>query len=83
MRIIQLLNVDGEYANLYLTNRTDSFENIEKDIQEAYYVAKAREEHYAENDYEECIYIHDEADEYLEKRGIKRVYVDVVRTDVF
>lgn len=83
MRFIQLLNVDGEFANLYLTERTDSFENIEKDIEDAYKVAKAREEHYAENDYEEDIYIHDEADEYLEKRGINRIIADVVRTDVF
>ena len=82
MRLIQLLNTKGHFANLYSTNRIDSTEDISKEIKEAYSIAKAKKEHYVENNYEEIIYIHDEADEYLRKRGIKRVLVDLVTTDI-
>ena len=74
MKLYQLVDSDGDNFALFKSDRTD--ENIEKDIQTALGVAKAREQHYLENDYEEEIYLTDEFEAELEKVGIYRVYIE-------
>ena len=77
MRIIQLINVDGEQAGLYCTERTDN-QKVDLDIEECFQLAQAKEEHYLEMEYEEEINVQELADEYLEQRGINRVFSDEV-----
>ena len=74
MKLYQLTDSDGNNFGLFTTNRTDG--NIEKDVEKALEVAKAREQHYIENEYEEEIYLPDEFEAELEKVGIYRVYLE-------
>lgn len=74
MRLIQLIGVCGNNEALFKTDRTDN--KVEQDIKEAYEEAKDME------DQGEEIYIPDEAEAILEKKGITRVYVDHVYTEV-
>ena len=70
MRVIQLLNVDGDHAGLYLTNRQDN--KVEKDIEETF-------EEYRYRDVDD---IQTEVDEKLADLDIKRVFAEEVYTSV-
>lgn len=66
MRIIQLLNTHNENVDLYSTNR-DDLDQIHKDFDECLKLAEGDQ---------------NEADELLSERGIDRVFVDEVTTEL-
>ena len=70
MRVIQLIDFNGEYAGLYVTNRTDN--NVEKDIVKTF--DEVNEQNV--ND------VHSEVDERLTEIGIRRVFAEEVQTAV-
>jgi len=70
MKIIQLVNCDGDHAGLYTTERTD--EDVDSDFQGAFHHAKEISE---EN---EDVDVHETADEYLEEKKIFRILADEV-----
>ena len=74
MRIIQLINRDGEHAGLYSAPKGMSQQKIDSLFIKAFDLGEARKQHYLEMNYEEEIDIQTEADEYLEKFNIERVY---------
>ena len=74
MRLIQLIGITGDNVALFKTDRTDK--KVEQDIKDAYHAAKDMEDQGDE------IYVPDEAEAILEKKGITRVYVDDVHTEV-
>jgi len=74
MKVIQLVNSEGDYAGLYVTERTDS--NVEKDIEETFQIANEE----ARNNIN--LFAHGIADEYLEKKDIHRVFAEEVYVDI-
>ena len=85
IKLIQLKGVDGQNVGLYGIKYgvpLKVMHNVQKHFDEAFAVAKCREEHYLENDYEEEIFVQDEADDALALLGIERIFADICTTDV-
>lgn len=72
MRIIQVKSNDGEYnIGLYATERTDN-DQVDEDIQKAFAAA------WEESRHEPELNPYDMIDEWLEPKGINRVFTDEV-----
>ena len=68
LKILQLINCDGEYSGLYMTTR-DDIENFQKDFDAAF----------SDRDVED---IHTNADDWLKThKQIHRVWAEEVTTD--
>jgi len=72
MRVIQLINDEGNHVGLYLIYKTNPMYEIETEIKSAFKIAKKKE------DVGEIDNLQDYADELLEKKRIVRILAEEV-----
>ena len=76
IKIYQLQGVDGDNIGLYITKKNYSLEGVQKLFNDAFILAKSRE------DAGEEINIHDEVEEFLEYLGYRRMFTENITTEI-